>query len=211
MKPSDRERVLDVLSGVHDFYGKEMTDFAADVWLQAVEGFEAEQVTKALSSHLMDPDRGQFMPKPADLVRQLHGTAADRSLIAWGKVLDAMRRVGAYQSVAFDDGAIHAVVMDLGGWPKVCRSSEDEMPFLQRRFCEAHRAYSARGTFAYPPKLIGESEQQNAVHGYATKPPMLVGNPQRAQLVMANGCATGKTEINALDALPGLARIGVKP
>jgi hypothetical protein len=53
------------------------------------------------------------MPKPADIVRNLQGTASDRSLIAWGKLLEAMRRVGAYRSVAFDDGAIHAAVEDM--------------------------------------------------------------------------------------------------
>lgn len=209
MNEADKARVLEVLAGVHDFYGKDMSEFAADVWLQAVAGFEAEQVTKALSAHLMDPDRGQFMPKPADLVRQLHGTAADRSLIAWGKVLDAIKRVGAYQSVAFDDGAIHAVVVDLGGWPKLCRTTEDELPFVQRRFCEAHRAYSSRGEFVYPAKLIGESEQVNAARGYASAPPLLVGDPKRAQLVLKNGSTVGKTAITALDSLPAHLRLGV--
>ena len=58
-----------------------------------------------------------------------------------------MQRVGAYRSVAFDDGAIHAAIEDMGGWPAVCRGKADELPFLQKRFTDLHRAYSSRPEF----------------------------------------------------------------
>lgn len=195
MNQSDREKVLEVLTGVHDFYGKEMSTFAGQVWMQALAAFEREQITKALSAHLMDADRGQFMPKPADIVRQLQGTATDRSLIAWGKVLDAIQRVGAYQSVVFDDGAIHAAISDMGGWVKVCRTTHDELPFVQKRFTDAHKTYTTRPDLAYPAKLIGESEQTNGAHGYKAPPPVLIGAPEVAQQVAARGIAGPKTQI----------------
>jgi hypothetical protein len=46
-------------------------------------------------------------------------------------------RVGAYQDVVFDDPAIHAVIEDCGGWPKVCRTELKELSYLQHRFCES--------------------------------------------------------------------------
>ena len=196
MQVSEKPKFLEVLAGVHDFYGKELSTFAGAVWWQAVAGFDLEQATKAFSSHLMDAERGQFMPKPADIVRQLQGTQTDRSLIAWGKVLDAMKRVGAYQSLAFDDGAIHAAIVDLGGWPAVCRTSTDDLPFLQRRFCDSYRAYVRRGEFPYPAKLIGESEQHNAAKGYSAPPPLLIGDPNKARLVLESGGT--KSQITSL-------------
>jgi hypothetical protein len=187
MQLSDKPKFLEVLAGVHDFYGKELSAFAGQVWWQAVSGFGLEQATKALSAHLMDPDRGQFMPKPADLVRQLQGTHADRSLVAWGKVLETIRRVGAYKTVVFDDPAIHAAITDMGGWPAVCCTEVDELPFLQKRFCELHRVFAQRGQGEYPPALMGVFEAANRHNGQPVQPPILIGDPARAQAVMQGG------------------------
>lgn len=208
MNAADQKQLADVLGGVHDFYGKELSKFAVTVWLQACEMFDVEQVTKALSAHLMDAERGQFMPKPADIVRQLEGTRTDRSLIAWGKVLDAMQRVGAYQSVVFDDGAIHAAISDMGGWTAICRSETDELPFTQKRFCDLHRAYSARPDMPYPARLVGDHEMHNAPRGYSVATPMLIGDAQRAQAVERLGSVGPKTAITAADALPAVKRLG---
>jgi len=162
MQPSEKPKFLAVLAGVHDFYGKEFTPFSADVWWRCCSGADMEQVSRAFSDHLSDAERGQWMPKPADLVRQLQGTQGDRSRRAWGKVLEAAQRVGAYQSVAFDEPAIHAAVEDVGGWVALCRTEEDELPHLERRFCAAYRAYIAPGMLAqWPPVLMGETALTN--------------------------------------------------
>lgn len=207
MTENDREALGELLTQALGFYGQTLSPFALSVWWQACQGVELAQLRRALTLHAMDPDRGAFAPKPADIMRQLRGTAADRSLIAWGKVMDAAKRVGAYQSVAFDDGAIHAAIEDMGGWPHVCRSTEDELPFLQRRFCDLHRAYAARPDLSWPARLAGEHERANALHGFKSAPPALVGDPERARLVMQAGASGGKTAItfdSAADAVSGV-------
>jgi hypothetical protein len=161
----------------------------------ACETFDVEQVSKALSAHLMDPERGQFMPKPADIVRQLQGTNTDRSLIAWGKVLDAMQRVGAYATVCFDDGLIHAAITDMGGWMQLCRGKVDELPFLQKRFCDGYKAYANRGDVVYPAVLLGEHEIANNAKGYVSASPVLIGNPDKAVRVRQSGVIGPKTQI----------------
>jgi hypothetical protein len=208
VKAPDKPAFVRLLTDALAFYRQDVSTFAIGVWWAACEGFELEQVTKALTAHALDPERGQFAPKPADLVRILHGTLADRSLIAWGKVLDAIRRVGAYMSVVFDDGAIHAAVDDMGGWPKVCRSSMDELPFLQKRFCELHRVYSQRPDHPYPARLVGQCESMNRHAGQPVAPPMLVGDPRRAAQVQQLGVTGSKTLITAADAVPEIPRIG---
>lgn len=200
------KRFHEVLAGVHDFYGKELTPFALQVWELACKQFDVEQVTKALSAHLMDAERGQFMPKPADIVRQLQGTSTDRSLLAWGKVFDAMQSVGAYRSVVFDDGVIHAVIEDIGGWPKMCRYPNDELQFLQKRFCDSYRAYAGRQDIAYPSQLMGEHDQQNAKMGHVSiNGPILIGDQQKAIAVKNSGIAGPKTQmVEMKKALPRL-------
>jgi hypothetical protein len=162
MQPSDRAPFAQLLSDAMAFYRQDVSEFALGVWWEACRRYDLEQVSKAMTAHAMDPERGQFAPKPADIVRQLDGTQTDRSLVAWGKVLEAMRSVGAYSSIDFGDRAIHAAITDMGGWPTVCRSQVDELPFLQRRFCDSYRAYMRRPEVDAPLRLAGQHETDNA-------------------------------------------------
>lgn len=211
MQRSDFKRFSMALTACAELYGKTVSEGAFSLWWQALERFDIEQVERAFRLVVEDPDGGQFMPKPADIIKRLEGTATDRSLIAWGKVLDAIQRVGAYQSVVFDDGAIHAVIEDMGGWPAICRSDTDELPFLQRRFCDSHRTYSRRGgDFRYPAKLIGDHEAANRMHGHPAAAPALIGNAAEAMKVLTGGASGPKTAITMADAIPAgaLKRIG---
>ncbi len=211
MNIDDKGAFSELLTQALGFYGQTVSPFALGVWWQACQGVDLAQVRRALTAHAMDPDRGQWAPKPADIVRQLKGTQADRSLIAWGKVMDAVKRVGAYRSVVFDDGAIHAAIEDMGGWPNVCRTKEDELPFLQRRFTDLHRAYSMRPDVSFPGRLMGEHEAQNRQLGFKVQAPLLVGDPEKAAQVAALGCDGAKTTITASDAMPdSIKRIGAR-
>ena len=167
---------MQLITDALGFYGQSVSTFAIGVWWQACQRFDFELVAKALTAHAMDPDRGQWAPKPADLVRQLQGTSTDRSLIAWGKVMEAMQRVGAYSSVDFGDRATHCAIEDMGGWSKLCRSSLDELQFAQKRFCDAHRVYTSRGdALRDVPYLIGVHEAENRVAGKRIAPPVMLG------------------------------------
>lgn len=184
MRAADKPEFQRLLTDVMAFYRQDVSTFALSVWWQACEGFDIEQVRKALTAHAMDPERGQFAPRPADLVRALHGTHGDRSLMAWSKVHRAMSAVGAYRSVVFDDPAIHAAVQDMGGWVSLCRSRVDELPFVQRRFCDAYRAYLLRPGHDYPRVLQGDLDAHNAVRGFDCEAPARIGDPERCARVL---------------------------
>ena len=206
MKASDRKEFQALLTDALAFYRQDVSTFALGVWWQACSPFDLEQVRKALTTHAMDAERGRFPPMPADIVKHLHGTQTDRSLMAWGKVLEGIQRVGAYQSVGFDDPAIHAAVEDLGGWTTICRSTMQELPHLQRRFTEAHRAYSGRQSFPFPAYLIGESEAANRTAGKRVAPPVLIGNAERAAEVLRLGLSGPRNTITSgADAVLALA------
>jgi hypothetical protein len=185
MTESERGAFAALLTDALAYWRQDVSAFTLRVWWDGCRAFDLEQVGRALSAHAADAERGRFAPLLADVVRALHGTRADRSLLAWGRVLEAMQRVGAYESVAFDDAAVHAAVGDLGGWPAVCRSSVDDLPHLQRRFCQAHAAYSQRPGDAYPPHLAGDCELTNRLAGQRVNPPVLIGDPEQAMSVMA--------------------------
>jgi len=214
MNTADKKNFKDLLTNAMAFYRQDVSTFALDVWWNACERFEFEQVAKAFTRHAVDPERGQYAPKPADVVRLLGGTSTDRAAVAWGKTHDAMSSVGAYSDVVFDDPIIHAVIDDLGGWPKVCRTELDELSYLQHRFTESYRAYVARGVTDYPRRLRGDRgpDELFAKRGLPPPKPAVVGDVDQARQVFKAGQLTGKTAITfaALDALDsGLKRLPV--
>lgn len=214
MQQSDFRVFSQLITDVLAYYRQDASRFVLDLWWGACRGFDLEQIRAALQRHCTDADRGQFAPKVADLARILQGTHTDRAALAWGKVFEAMSAVGAYQDVVFDDPATHAVVEDLGGWPKVCRTPLDELGYLQHRFTEGHRAYAGRGQFEYPRRLMGDRSPDHEYQAKGLPPPKpaLVGDAARAQQVFLAGSAVGKTAITyrALDALQAPTRPALK-
>lgn len=197
MRESDMTQFRKLLTDAMAFYRQDVSPFALSVWWQACQGFELEQVSKALTRHAMDAERGQFAPKPADLVRQLSGTVSDKAMLAWGKTLDAASRVGAYTDVVFDDPAIHAVIEDLGGWPKFCRTETKDLSYLQHRFSQSYTAYVGRGEFDYPRRLMGDRSPDDVYtkRGLPPPKPAVIGDVERARQVYRAGAVGGKVAI----------------
>lgn len=203
MKNHERGAFAELLTDVMAYYGKDASNFVLSVWWSACEHFEMEQVQKALQKHACDPEAGRFAPKVADVVRALQGTSTDRAAIAWGKVHEAMSAVGAYSDVVFDDPAIHAVIEDLGGWPKLCRTDADDLSYLQHRFQESHRAYTGRGKFEYQRRLAGDRSPDfdYTSRNIPLPRPSLIGDREQAIAVLKNGNEAGKTRITKLPEL----------
>lgn len=197
MIETDKSAFATLMTDALAFYGKDVSRFALDVWWQACRPFEFDQVARALTRHAMDAERGQFAPKPADIVRQLAGTATDRAMLAWGKAIDAASRVGAYTDVVFDDAAIHASIEDMGGWPKFCRSETKDLSYLQHRFAQSYGAYANRGEFDYPHRLMGDRSPDDvyAKRGLPPPKPAVIGDVEKARAVAQIGRRGGKTPI----------------
>ncbi len=148
-------------------------------------------------------DTGQFMPKIADIIRMLQGSSQDSALTAWSKVDKAVRQIGPYRSVVFDDALIHVVLHEMGGWSGLSRKTDDEWPFVAREFENRYRGFKSRGDIpAYPPKLLGISDSHNAqsekTMGFI-QPPMLIGDAAKAEQVMRGGTdrpLLGMTKLN---------------
>ncbi len=188
MNTHDFEAFRDVLHGVHDFYERQPSSFAVDVWWEALRPYDLKAVTRAFSLHTVNPDTGQFMPKPADIVRMIAGRTQDSALQAWSKVDRAVRTVGVYESVVFDDALIHRVLEDMGGWIALGMKGEDEWPFIAKEFEGRYRAYALRKECGeYHRVLIGVNEAQNARSGFKSMPPLLLGNEQQCLQVLSGG------------------------
>lgn len=188
MIDTDKTAFFRLIAGVHSFYRQEISDFANGVWWAAMKPFDLAAVRDALNRHCVNPDNGQFMPKPADVVKLLQGSSQDGALVAWAKVDRAIRQVGTYSTVVFDDPIIHRVVQDMGGWVALGDKQEKEWPFVAKEFENRYRGYRTQGGAGeYPRTLVGIAEAQNGQNGFKSQAPVLIGNPGKAKQVLTNG------------------------
>lgn len=188
MQQSDFDQFSQILNATADLYGKKMSDMALALWWNAMQQYDLAAVRDGLSRHMQNPDSGQFMPKPADVIKFIGGSTQDAALLAWAKVDRAVRSVGTYQTVVFDDLIIHAVVSDMGGWVSLGNKTEDEWPFVAREFENRYRGYRTQGgAQEYPRVLVGMYETQNSRNGFMTEPPVMIGDAGAAKQVLSGG------------------------
>jgi hypothetical protein len=188
MQHTDKSRFATLLCGVADYYGRELSNGVIGLYWQGLAHIDIDAVEKALWEHTQNPDAGQFMPKIADVTRAIHGRTTDQACIAWGKVDAAVRRIGSYADVVFDDALIHRVIAEMGGWIWLGQQRELEWTFIAKRFETIYRGYKMRSEAPdYPPTLVGLANAQNAREGFAAQPPMLIGHARRAQAVHLAG------------------------
>lgn len=188
MKNGDRKQFVSYLVACAEVYGREVGDGAIGIWWDALRGYSIEEIEEAFGRHLRSPDVGQFMPKPADVLRMLEGTSVDAAQVAWAKVDRAMRAVGPWPSVCFDDAIAMRVLHDMGGWIALATKSSEEWPFVANEFRTRYHGYRSRGESPeYPPRLIGLTDAENAQRKYPPSELVLVGDAERAKLVSERG------------------------
>ncbi|OWT68072.1 MULTISPECIES: DUF6475 domain-containing protein [unclassified Achromobacter] len=214
MKPTDQPRFSALISDVFAFYRQDASQFAMNVWWQAMQPFDLAAVAEALNRHCVNPDSGQFMPKPADVVKMLRGSSQDSALVAWSKVDKAMRQVGPYQTVAFDDPVIHRVLEEMGGWIQLGDKTERDWPFIAKEFENRYRGYAMRNEIPEHSKvLIGITDANNQKQGFKVTAPVLIGDAASAKRVLLSGIdkpAIGFHRMEATEELPRLVAPGEK-
>lgn len=186
MNKSDFDSFSKIISSIGDMYGKTVSDMALSIWWNALNHLELSAIREALSAHIRNPDNGQFMPKPADVIRLLGGTTTDQANIAWSKVDKAVKTIGAYRDIAFDDPIIHKVIEEMGGWHQLGQRDDREWGIIENRFITRYRSYIIFGVDTYPGILIGTSNMYNMRNGYDLCPTYLFGDPEKARLTIAN-------------------------
>lgn len=188
MQQDDFDQFSTMLQAVAEYCGKPLSAGVIAIYWQGLRDLDLDALRHALNAHVQNPDSGQFMPKIADVRRMLGGTTQDAALVAWAKVDQAVRRVGTYADVVFDDPLVHRVLHDMGGWMGLGTKSEDEWPFVAKEFENRYRGYRMRSERPeYPPVLIGIAGAHNRKGNHAIQPPMLIGDQAKARAVIRGG------------------------
>ena len=203
MKDQDLEKFVSLMVGTGEVYGREISSHLNDAYWAALSRYELDDVSRAFSEHLVNPDTGQYFPKPADIVKFIDGNTQSNALRAWSKVEKAVRRVGPYQTVVFDDALIHAVLVDMGGWIDLCNMTDQELPFRRNEFEKRYKGFSINAPDKYINKLVGLSEascnqlNESGDKQFQLPKPVVIGNTQTARLVYKGG-SDSVSDINIL-------------
>lgn len=202
LKKQDAHSFQELIMGVASVYGRKVDKVVLEVYWRAFEKYEFEAISQSYSAHLVDTDVGQYWPKPADIIRHIDGNKLSRALQAWSKVDKAIRSVGIYESVIFDDSVIHAVIEDMGGWIALCNVSGDEFKFKGNEFEKRYFAKASQQNFRFPARLIGESEAYNSQNGHPVQKPTLIGDVQCAIAVYRKGLTGSESGTQITHYLP---------
>lgn len=99
-------------------------------------------------------------PVPSDFAQAIGVSLQDRARNAVGLVKHAIAVCGAWDSVSFNDEALHAIIVRFGGWGAVCRWSDKDWQINSRAFMEAYES-AARSGLRGPKYLPGVFEIEN--------------------------------------------------
>lgn len=171
-------------------FSKELNQDLVNFYWEMLRDFSFAEVQEAIRIYGTNPDTGKFFPLPADIVAAIKGNSREQALLAWTKVDTTSQSVGGYESIAFDDALIHVVIEDMGGWQKLCATSNAAMPFVAKEFQERYRGYVIHSPTRHPSYLVGIIESQNSRHNYRHSPPVLIGDKAQALRVIATGSGT---------------------
>jgi hypothetical protein len=192
MSPDQFDAFADLLRAVYGYYGKDLSEDTLAIWWGGVKHMDLAAVRDALNRHVQNPDTGQFVPKIADIVKMGQGSTGNMALRAWTLVDQAVRTIGPYRSVTFDDRITMRVLQDMGGWAKFANTQEQEWPFVAKEFQNRYSGYRVRSEIPEcPDHLVGIAEAQNVMNGMPLEPVMLIGNQDKAREIRLNGTKGG--------------------
>lgn len=201
MNESDKTQFAQLIFGTGEYYAKEISKGVVKLYWESLKVHDYEDVNRAVIRHMEDPDQGQFMPKIADIKRHIDGSKKTQAMQAWTKVDKAIRQVGPWVSICFDDPIINRVLSDMGGWISLCDTpTEKDLEFKMHEFDKRFQAYVLQGGVSdYPRVLIGHTDAINAQNGHERDEPLLLGNSGKAQLVFQGGNEGARIEAKRAD------------
>lgn len=192
MNEHEKLQLVDIAAGLAELLGRSLSPVAVALFVGALEDLPFEDVSLALSRIAQE---GRFFPSPAE-VRERCGCGAvsveDRANAEATRVLEAVRRVGGYRSVVFDDPVTMAVIdSGFGGWIRLSRDLlEDERKWFLIEFAKLYRSYHACG-IKRGGVLAGIIEQTNAAGQFPTnEPTVFIGDRERCLHVMSENQQT---------------------
>lgn len=158
MKEQDKQNFQEIMAGLGEVYSKNLTPPLMRIYFDALSSLSIEQVSQAASMHLKNTGKaGEFFPRPGQLIGYVTTDVKSLASSNWSIVVGEMSRVGWCGTPRLDH-ITQAVVIALGGWPKLCKVQYDDLPALERKFVERYTEYDKMTLKTIPDGLPGAKQ-----------------------------------------------------
>jgi hypothetical protein len=139
----DATKFKEFMMGLAELFDKQLSTILIDMYWKALESYTDEQCDEAFNKAFV---MCKFFPKPVELIELITGGAGqleDVAEIQATEVLRAVKRVGVYNSVLFNDPVTIAVIQQCyGGWIKLCTDLlQEEEKWFRKDFVRYYKAY----------------------------------------------------------------------
>jgi hypothetical protein len=162
----DEVKFKEYIATLCELHDRKVSRLLTDLYWKVLQPFTDEQCEAAFKELIYS---SKFFPKPADFMEILNGKKENRATEAWLETLNAIARIGNYQSVKFSDPVIHSVVQALGGWPQLCMMEAKEEKWKQKEFERLYEVIGAQHG-KHPDYLPGTTELENYRTGFEREP-----------------------------------------
>lgn len=151
-----------------EMYEQDISETKEKIMYQTLCDIPDDIFSKGIIIMLRDRkyNAGKF-PQISEIREFCIGNKADvlqnKAEIAKDLIIYGIQKYGQYESIAFEDPVIHAIIKNrLGGWIKVCTMEREELNnFLKFDFWNAYKAYAGQGIGIVDKVLRGRAEIEN--------------------------------------------------
>ena len=173
MDKTDNQAFKTLMIGMGEVFDKELSPALMEIYWQALKPYPITKVKAAVNEIIQHRTFSKF-PLPGEITEQIAPRVEieEKALLQAEKVMDKIEESGAYYSVTFDDPITTSVIVQMGGWIRVCSESttmakKDQTAFWRKDFIKLYCAIARQGKELRPTeKLIGIFERDNMALGY---------------------------------------------
>jgi hypothetical protein len=140
-KMQSRQKFSEFMTLISEMFDRDLSAALTDLYWQALKPFPDEKCVEAFNQILLSV---KFFPKPGEILEVLQGSQTYRATLAWLEVIEALSSIGCYQSVEFQDRAIHSTIEAMGGWVELGKITNNEIKWKQKEFENLYAVVSER-------------------------------------------------------------------
>lgn len=166
MTRQERIEIGEMLVGISQLYGRDLTKMALSMLLDAIDDLPAQAVGSALRSWVRE-SKANRIPTPAEIIAKVHGEPASREAVGReisSRIVGAISKFGwpsprAARDYIGEDGWM--VVERMGGWVYICEQmgvslSVQTFQAQARDLISAHVEFADKGVDRTRPPSIDE-------------------------------------------------------
>ena len=165
-----------IMAGLGETYEKKISKGLAEIYWNIFNKYQTHDFSVAVQKHMHNKKSGAWWPKPVDILKFLDAEPEEPNIeeqgeLAWGKVMQALERVGPHQTFKTDDLKLLNAIRTLGGWANLCEKEFDQLTWIKKEFLRV-----------YPLFEKDPSELRDRIPGVQYVPP----SSEAAKINMSN-------------------------